>query len=109
MKSDELIILIILIVLVIFNTLTVFDIFKLYHLQYRGIFWIADILTDVIYATDMLVQMNISYIDDGIYVSNSYPESTFKLQILLVLVFKLNVYNVTVPNKIHRSVYKLVK
>ncbi|KAL5255127.1 hypothetical protein ACHWQZ_G014532 [Mnemiopsis leidyi] len=37
---------------------------------YRWLFWIADILTDVIYATDMIVQMNISYIDDGIYVTD---------------------------------------
>ncbi|XP_063682833.1 cGMP-gated cation channel alpha-1-like isoform X2 [Bolinopsis microptera] len=37
---------------------------------YRWLFWIADILTDVIYATDMIIQMNISYIDDGIYVTD---------------------------------------
>ena len=43
--------------------------------QYRWLFWIADILTDVIYATDMIIQMNISYIDDGIYVSSYYPTS----------------------------------
>ena len=51
-------------------------------------FWVADVLTDVIYATDMVVQMNISYIDDGIYVS--FPKKKTLKRYEMVSLFKLD-------------------